>query len=72
MMVIWESIVILKPPIVSLQAPENTTTYVIVLAQYIILAVVFNKGKPHRSPLYTNFGLLGALTAQVRWGGLGV
>ena len=66
---IWESIVILKlSPIVSLQAPENTTTYVIVLSQYITLAVVFNKGKPHRSPLYTNFGLLGALTAQVRWG----
>ena len=39
------------------------------LAQYIILALVFNKGKPHRSPLFTNYALLGVLLAQVRRGG---
>ena len=39
------------------------------LAQYIILALVFNKGKPHRSPLFTNYALLGVLLAQVRKGG---
>ena len=32
--------------------------------QFIILALVFNQGKPHRSPLHTNMGLLAALVAQ--------
>ena len=34
------------------------------LGQYIIMALVFNKGKPHRSELYTNFSLLSVLLAQ--------
>lgn len=34
------------------------------LSQFMILAVVFNKGRPHRSALYTNFALLVALLAQ--------
>ena len=47
------------------QAPENTATYLIALAQFIILALVFNKGRPHRSPLYTNYGLSVSLVLQV-------
>ena len=45
-------------------APENTVTYIMALAQYIILVLVFNKGRPHRSPLFTNWGLMLSLVAQ--------
>lgn len=30
------------------KAPETTVIYLTNLAQYVILAVVFNKGHPHR------------------------
>ena len=40
-----------------------------VLAQLLVLAVVFNKGRPHRSPLWTNAYLTAALLLQV--GGVG-
>lgn len=55
------------PDLRQAQAPENTVTYVVALAQFIILAVIFNKGMPHRSPLFTNVGLLLALLAQAGW-----
>ena len=45
-------------------SPENTVTYVVALAQFIILALVFNKGMPHRSPLWTNTWLVMALVGQ--------
>jgi hypothetical protein len=47
------------------QSPENTVTYTVALAQFIILALVFNKGMPHRSPIWTNTWLVIALLAQV-------
>mmetsp|Transcript_29272 Transcript_29272/g.64753 ORF Transcript_29272/g.64753 Transcript_29272/m.64753 type:complete len:705 (-) Transcript_29272:814-2928(-) len=56
----------LGPPDLRLaMAPENTTTYLVALSQYIILALVFNKGAPHRSPIYTNITLLASIAAQV-------
>lgn len=55
------------PDLRQAQAPENTVTYIVALAQFIILAVIFNKGMPHRSPLFTNVGLLLALLAQAGW-----
>jgi cation-transporting ATPase 13A3/4/5 len=48
------------------QSPENTVTYIVALAQFIILALVFNKGMPHRSPMWTNLWLVLALLIQVR------
>ncbi|GIL56505.1 hypothetical protein Vafri_11862 [Volvox africanus] len=45
-------------------APENTVTYVVALAQYVVMAMVFNKGMPHRSPIWTNLALMTALLAQ--------
>ncbi len=49
-----------------MQAPENTVTYIVALGQFIILALVFNKGMPHRSPIWTNVWLVLALLLQVR------
>ncbi|GLC61164.1 hypothetical protein PLESTB_001725200 [Pleodorina starrii] len=46
------------------QAPENTVTYIVALAQYVVLALVFNKGRPHRSSIWTNLWLVAALVAQ--------
>lgn len=46
------------------QAPENTVLYVMALAQFVILALVFNKGRPHRSPLWTNPSLVAAIIIQ--------
>ncbi|PNW86612.1 hypothetical protein CHLRE_02g093700v5 [Chlamydomonas reinhardtii] len=45
-------------------APENTTTYIVALAQFVVLALVFNKGMPHRSPLWTNLWLVAVLVIQ--------
>jgi cation-transporting ATPase 13A3/4/5 len=45
-------------------APENTTIYIVCLSQFIILALVFNKGHPHRAPLRTNVGLVVAVLGQ--------
>jgi cation-transporting ATPase 13A2 len=53
------------PSIQQVVAAENTTIYIICLAQFIILAMVFNKGHPHRAPLRTNYGLVIALVGQV-------
>lgn len=41
-------------------------TYIVALAQFIILALVFNKGMPHRSPMWTNLWLVLALLIQAR------
>eukprot|EP00798_Chlamydomonas_sp_ICE-L_P017927 gene17927-24321_t len=46
------------------KTPENTTLYLVALAQYVILALVFNKGKPHRSPMVTNYALFISLLIQ--------
>jgi cation-transporting ATPase 13A3/4/5 len=46
-------------------APETTVIYLLGLAQFIILALVFNKGFPHRQPLWTNTGLLISLVLQI-------
>lgn len=35
------------------------------LAQFVVLALVFNKGMPHRSPLWTNLWLVAVLVIQV-------
>ena len=48
-----------------MRAPENTVAYLLDLWQYIILALVFNKGHPHRKELYTNYSLVCVLVAQV-------
>ncbi len=53
------------------QAPENTTTYIVALAQFVVLALVFNKGMPHRSPLWTNKWLVLVLVVQVGSGSQG-
>lgn len=37
---------------------ENYAIFGVSSFQYIILAIVFSKGKPHRQPLYLNIGLL--------------
>ena len=46
-------------------APETTVIYLLGLAQFIILALVFNKGFPHRQALWTNQGLLISLVLQI-------
>lgn len=38
---------------------ENYTIFIVSSIQYIILAVVFSKGKPYRKAMWTNYGLLG-------------
>ncbi|KAG2500541.1 hypothetical protein HYH03_001317 [Edaphochlamys debaryana] len=45
-------------------APENSATYMVALAQFVVLALVFNKGMPHRSPLWTNGWLVAVLVLQ--------
>ncbi|XP_014236851.1 cation-transporting ATPase 13A2 isoform X1 [Trichogramma pretiosum] len=39
---------------------ENYTIFIMSSLQYIIMAVVFSKGRPYRQPMYTNYGLLGS------------
>lgn len=43
---------------------ENSTVFLLSLGQFLITALVFNKGPPHRQPLYTNVWLLLAIVAQ--------
>ncbi|XP_008206786.1 cation-transporting ATPase 13A2 isoform X2 [Nasonia vitripennis] len=38
--------------------PENYTIFIVSSIQYIILAVVFSKGRPYRNAIWTNYGLL--------------
>ncbi len=40
------------------QSWENSVAFLMALGQFLIIAFVFNKGPPHRKPLYTNTGLL--------------
>jgi magnesium-transporting ATPase (P-type) len=37
---------------------ENSAVFIMSLGQFLITALVFNKGPPHRAPLYTNTWLL--------------
>ena len=37
---------------------ENYTIFIMSSMQYIILAVVFSKGRPYRKDIYTNYGLV--------------
>jgi cation-transporting P-type ATPase 13A2 len=43
---------------------ENSAVFIMSLGQFLITAVVFNKGPPHRRPLWTNPWLLAAMLAQ--------
>jgi cation-transporting ATPase 13A2 len=46
------------------QSWENSAIFLISLAQFLITAFVFNKGPPHRRPLWTNRWLLAAISLQ--------
>ena len=43
---------------------ENSAVFVMSLGQFLITALMFNKGPPHRRPLWTNVWLLFALVTQ--------
>eukprot|EP00878_Enallax_costatus_P028460 GHUV01030743.1.p1 GENE.GHUV01030743.1~~GHUV01030743.1.p1 ORF type:complete len:1032 (+),score=296.88 GHUV01030743.1:1466-4561(+) len=61
----WYTPTVGSPDLRTYIAPETTVIYLINLAQFIILGAVFNKGYPHRQPLWTNWGLLVAMILQV-------
>jgi cation-transporting ATPase 13A3/4/5 len=44
----WYKPTIGTPDLRTYKAPETTVIYLINLAQFVILGVVFNKGYPHR------------------------
>lgn len=44
---------------------ENYAVFSISLFQYIIMAVVFSKGKPYREPFYSNFPFFSSLVIMV-------
>ena len=46
-------------------APETSVIYLVNLSQFVILAAIFNKGYPHRQPLWTNWGLSAAMVLQL-------
>ena len=57
---------------------ENSTVFLMSLGQYLVAALVFNKGPPFRKPIYTNpWLLLGAGAVRLGdgigwdWGGIG-
>jgi hypothetical protein len=52
------------PDLKTIVAPETTVIYLASLAQFLVLALVFNRGKPHRQPLFTNLGMVLSLLAQ--------
>lgn len=54
-----------SPELNIIMSPENTVTYIIALSQFIILAIVFNKGRPQE--LITNKLLVSALLLQTIW-----
>eukprot|EP00775_Hariotina_reticulata_P010483 gene10483-10642_t len=60
----WYKPTIGSPDLRTYQAPETTVIYLTNLAQFLILAAVFNKGYPHRQPLWTNWGLTTAMILQ--------
>ena len=47
------------------QSAENSVAFLMALGQFLITAFVFNKGPPHRLPLYTNAGLLAGRGGRV-------
>ncbi len=53
------------PDLRTIVAPETTIVYVVGLSQFVILALVFNKGYPHRQELWTNAGLSVAIVLQI-------
>ncbi|XP_032458038.1 probable cation-transporting ATPase 13A3 isoform X2 [Nasonia vitripennis] len=44
---------------------ENYSVYCISMFQYMILAVVFSRGKPYRKPIYTNYTFLASLLTML-------
>ena len=42
----------------NIQCMENTTLFLISLAQYIIVVIAFSVGKPFRQPIYKNYSLV--------------
>lgn len=53
------------PDLRTVVAPETTVIYLIGLSQFIILALIFNKGYPHRKPLWNNYSLMTAMLLQL-------
>jgi hypothetical protein len=53
------------PDLKTVVAPETTVLFLASLAQFLVLALVFNRGRPHRAPLYTNVGMVASLAAQL-------
>lgn len=43
---------------------ENYTIFTVSSFQYIILAIVFSKGKPYRASVFSNYGLIGSAIAM--------
>lgn len=44
---------------------ENSTVFLMSLGQFIITALVFNRGPPHRKRIYTNTWLISVLVVQI-------
>lgn len=44
---------------------ENTAIYLVSCYQYVILAVTYSKGKPHREPIYKNWLFMAIVTVLV-------
>ncbi|KAH0815715.1 hypothetical protein GEV33_007075 [Tenebrio molitor] len=49
----------------SLHCYENYAVYSVSMFQYIIMAVVFSKGRPYRKPIYTNYIFLFAIFVMI-------
>jgi len=53
------------PDLKTIVAPETSVIYLTCLAQFLVLALVFNRGRPHRRPLWTNPGMVLSMLAQL-------